>query len=291
MEFPKEWQEFELLDSGNGEKLERWGEYILRRPDPQAIWNKDNSVKEWHNPHMIYHRSNSGGGSWEELESTPEEWLINYKKLTFTIRPTQFKHTGLFPEQAVNWEKLTELINKRRNSQNPKEIKILNLFAYTGGATVACTAAGAIVTHVDASKGMTSTAKQNIIDSNLDGKGSRFIVDDVIKFVEREERRGNKYSGIIMDPPAYGRGPTGQLWEIEKNLSELVASCVKIMDDPLFFLVNAYATSFSSMALENILKDNLDSKFSVKSGEIGLKDTNRGFVLPAGLYGLAVVND
>jgi len=291
MEFPKEWQDFELLDSGNGEKLERWGEYILRRPDPQAIWNKDNSVKEWHNPHMVYHRSNSGGGSWEELNSTPEEWLINYKKLTFTIHPTQFKHTGLFPEQAVNWEKLTELINKRRNAKNPNAINVLNLFAYTGGATVACTAAGAIVTHVDASKGMTSTAKQNIIDSNLDGKGSRFIVDDVIKFVEREGRRGNKYSGIIMDPPAYGRGPTGQLWEIERNLSDLVAACAKIMEDPLFFLVNAYATSFSSMALENILKDNLDKSLTVKSGEIGLKDTNRGFILPAGLFALAQIND
>ncbi len=291
MEFPKEWQDFELLDSGNGEKLERWGKFVLRRPDPQAIWNKDNSVKQWHNPDMIYHRSNTGGGQWEDLTGVPSEWQIKYKKLTFNIKPTQFKHTGLFPEQAVNWEKLTELINRRRSSKNPNEIKVLNLFAYTGGATTACTAAGAVVTHIDASKGMTSIARQNVIDSGVDGKGTRFIVEDVIKFVEREERRGNRYSGIIMDPPAYGRGPTGQLWEIERNLSELVFQCSKIMEDPLFFLVNAYATTFSSMALENILKDNLSKDFVIKSGEVGLKDTNRGYVLPAGLYGLAQIND
>lgn len=291
MEFPKEWQDYELLDSGNGEKLERWGQYVLRRPDPQAIWNRDNSIKQWENPDMIYHRSNSGGGHWEELTSVPQDWQINYKQLTFNIRPTQFKHTGLFPEQAVNWEKLTELINRRRSRDDSKDIKILNLFAYTGGATAACTAAGAIVTHIDASKGMTTIARQNIVDSGLDGVGTRFIVEDVLKFVEREERRGNKYSGIIMDPPAYGRGPTGQLWEIENNLSDLVASCSRIIEDPLFFLVNAYATTFSSVALENILKDNLDSEFLIQSGEVGLKDSNRGFILPAGLYGLAQVND
>lgn len=290
METPKDWQDFELLDSGNGEKLERWGSYILRRPDPQAIWNKDNKVKEWHMPNMIYHRSNSGGGRWETLSKTPSEWKIKYKSLIFNIKPTQFKHTGLFPEQAVNWEKLTGLIQNTK-SKGKKEIKMLNLFAYTGGATAACTAAGAQVTHIDASKGMTSIAKQNIVDSGLDGKGTRFIVEDVIKFVEREFRRGNKYNGIIMDPPAYGRGPTGQLWEIERDLSELVEACAKIIEDPLFFLVNAYATSFSAIALENVLKDNLDSKFQITSGELGLQDTNRGFILPAGLYSLAQVND
>lgn len=288
MEFPKDWQDFELLDSGDGEKLERWGQYILRRPDPQAIWNKDNRVKEWNKSDMIYHRSNSGGGRWEVFSRMPSEWQIEYKSFTFNIKPTQFKHTGLFPEQAVNWEKLSNLISKRKKVQ--KEIKVLNLFAYTGGATVACTAAGAQVTHIDASKGMTSIARQNIIDSGLDGRGSRFIVEDVLKFVERENRRGNKYSGIIMDPPAYGRGPTGQLWEIEKDLSLLVAQCVDIMEDPLFFLINAYATSFSSTALENILKDNINN-LNIESGEVGIKDTNRGYVLPAGLYGLAVSND
>lgn len=283
MEYPTDWNDYELIDSGNGEKLERWGRFILRRPDPQAIWDKDNSIKQWNTSDMVYHRSNTGGGSWQKLSNIPAEWSIKYKDLVFNIKPTQFKHTGLFPEQAVNWNKLNKLIKSRTK----KQVKILNLFAYTGGSTVACTSAGAQVTHIDASRGMTSIAKQNIVDSNLDGKGTRFIIEDVLKFVERENRRGNKYSGIIMDPPAYGRGPTGQLWEIEYDLSNLVKQCANLLEDPLFFLINAYATSFSSTALENVLKDNLRDSFKFESGEIGLKDTNRQFILPAGLYGLA----
>lgn len=285
MEYPSDWKDFELIDSGNGEKLERWDKYILRRPDPQAIWNKDNRIKYWNKADMVYHRSNSGGGRWEVLSSIPQEWQVKYQNLTFNIRPTQFKHTGLFPEQAVNWLKLSEFIKKRRTQG--KEVKVLNLFAYTGAATVACTGAGAQVTHIDASKGMTSIAKQNIIDSKLDGFGSRFIVEDVVKFVEREIRRGNKYNGIVMDPPAYGRGPTGELWEIERDLSNLVDLCCKLLEDPLFLLVNAYATTFSAVALENVLKDSVGDSLQVTSGELGLKDTHRGFVLPAGLYGLA----
>lgn len=291
MEYPNDWRHFELLDSGEGEKLERWGSYILRRPDPQAIWKKDLSVKQWDSPHMYYHRSNTGGGRWEVLKQLPDSWSVNYGDLKFNIKPTQFKHTGLFPEQAVNWKRLSELIVERKKAAPGKEIKVLNLFAYTGGATVACTQAGAVVTHIDASKGMTTIARQNIIDSNLDNLGTRFIVEDVVKFVEREQRRGNKYSGIIMDPPAYGRGPTGQLWEIETSLGELVESCASIIEDPLFFLINAYATTFSSVALENVLKDHLNDKWITTSGEVGLKDSSRGYILPAGLFGFAKVND
>lgn len=291
MEFPNTWVDFELIDSGDGQKLERWGNFYLIRPDPQAIWEKSNT-QAWNKADKIYFRSKEGGGFWKTIQTTPDAWKIKYKSLNFNIRPTSFKHTGLFPEQAVNWEKLSSLIINQTKKTNNKP-RVLNLFAYTGGATVACTGAGAIVTHIDASKGMTSIAKQNIVDSNLDNLGTRFIVDDVIKFVEREIKRGNFYDGIIMDPPVYGRGPTGQLWEIEKDLTKLVELCSKILNhNPLFFLVNAYANSFSSYAIKNILLDKLSNfNLNITCGEIGLKDTTRGFILPAGLYGLAYSNE
>jgi 23S rRNA (cytosine1962-C5)-methyltransferase len=285
IDIAQNWKDYELIDAGEEEKLERWGKYILRRPDPQAIWDRSHdskTLKLWNEPDMFYHRSSQGGGNWENNTRVPEGWLINYKELKFNIRPTAFKHTGLFPEQASNWE---WLINKIRNSKS--EIRILNLFAYTGGATVACMYAGAHVTHVDASKGMTQVAKQNIEVSKLDNTKVRFIVDDAVKFVEREIKRGNSYDGIIMDPPAYGRGPTGQLWEIERDLTNLVDLCTQILSGkPLFFLINAYATTFSSIALENILEISISDKFEgkVTSGELGLKMSSRDLVLPCGLF-------
>ena len=282
-----EWKDYECIDAGNGEKLERWGNIILRRPDPQAIWNVDKSKWKYD---AFYHRSNKGGGYWEYKNKFPEEWSITYKNLTFKISPTGFKHTGIFPEQATNWDFMMEKISKCK-----KKVKVLNLFAYTGGATMACSSAGADVVHVDASKGMTEWAKENMKLSGLENNSIRFIVDDCLKFVEREYRRGNKYDAIIMDPPSYGRGPNKEVWKFEDNIYALINACIKILSDkPLFFLINSYTTGISSTVLENILKTALLPQFpngTVDAGEVGLPITNNNLILPCGIYGRYIGND
>ena len=267
----------------DGQKLEKWGNVILSRPDPQIIWKNKSFPNKWKQINATYHRSKTGGGSWEFNKKIPQQWQIKYKNLTFNIKPMGFKHTGLFPEQAVNWD---WMINKI--SSEKREIKVLNLFAYTGGATVACLYAGASVCHVDSSKGMTMCAKENVISSGLEKKPVRFIVDDVIKFVNREIRRGNKYDAIIMDPPSYGRGAKGEIWQIENNIYDLVELCVKVLsDNPLFFLINSYTTGISSKVLENILNLTVAKKYKGKleSGEIGLPMEESKLVLPCGIYG------
>ena len=278
------WKDYECIDAGNGEKLERWKDVILRRPDPQAIWEKSSSLELWKKPHAHYIRSKQGGGHWEYKKDIPEFWTISYKDLTFKVSPTNFKHTGLFPEQAVNWDWMMDKI-----SNSNRDIKVLNLFAYTGGATIACASSGASeVVHVDASKGMVSWAKENMELSKLQDKKIRFMVDDVLKFVQREKRRGNKYQAIVMDPPSYGRGPNGEMWKLEQQLPELIDACLELLDDkPLFFLINAYTTGFSSIALENILKMTIGKKYkgTVEAGEISLPTTENDVVLPCGIYG------
>ncbi len=275
------WTEYELLDTSDGERLERWGKYILVRPDPQVIWKGMKKHPKWKTPHAVYSRSKSGGGAWNN-NKLPEMWSISYEKLglKFMIKPMGFKHTGLFPEQAVNWEKMYDLI---KNAGRP--IKVLNLFAYTGGATVACAKAGASVVHVDASKGMTIQAKENAKLSGLENAPIRYIVDDCQKFVEREIRRGNKYDAIIMDPPSYGRGPGGEVWKLEDCIGDFInkASCI-LSDRPLFMLVNSYTTGLSPAAVGYILNTTLKSRFGGRTelDEIGLKVTQTGEVLPCG---------
>ena len=281
MDVANNWKDYEILDMANGEKLERWGNVVLIRPDPQIIWKNKSFPEKWNKANARYNRSSSGGGAWKYNSKVLENWQIKYKDLVFNIKPMGFKHTGLFPEQAVNWD---WMISKIQNAK--REIKVLNLFAYTGGATVACSYAGASVCHVDSSKGMTTWAKENIVSSGLKDRPVRFIVDDVVKFVNREIRRGNKYDGIIMDPPSYGRGTNGEVWKFEDNISDLVELCSKVLSDkPLFFLINSYTTGISSTVLENILRLNIkkDGKFS--HGEIGLPMTNSKLILPCGIYG------
>ena len=281
MDIANNWKDYEILDMANGEKLERWGNVVLIRPDPQIIWKNKSFPEKWNKANARYNRSSSGGGAWKYNSKMPENWQIKYKDLVFNIKPMGFKHTGLFPEQAVNWD---WMISKIQNAK--RDIKVLNLFAYTGGATVACSYAGASVCHVDSSKGMTTWAKENIVSSGLKDRPVRFIVDDVVKFVNREIRRGNKYDGIIMDPPSYGRGTNGEVWKFEDNISDLVELCSKVLSDkPLFFLINSYTTGISSTVLENILRLNIkkDGKFS--NGEIGLPMTNSKLILPCGIYG------
>lgn len=277
------WTDYELIDSAGGEKLERWGKYILRRPDPQAVWT-DKSGGMWDKAAAVYHRSNSGGGHWEYISRLPERWQICYNSLTFNIKPMSFKHTGLFPEQAANWDWFGELI---RTSQRP--VRVLNLFAYTGGATVAALAAGAAVTHVDAAKGMVAWAKENVNSSGYTDAQIRYIVDDVIKFVAREQRRGKTYDAVIMDPPSYGRGPSGEVWKIENELYPLVCECVKILSDkPLFFLINSYTTGLSASVLENILSLTVKKKFGgrVTADEVGIPmSAKSGLCLPCGISG------
>ncbi len=280
-----EWIDYECLDAGNGEKVERWGKIILRRPDPQSIWLANTDNKLWENPDGFYHRSNKGGGSWEFKKELDDEWVIKYKELRFKVSPTNFKHTGIFPEQATNWDYMMEKIS---NANRP--IKVLNLFAYTGGATIACAYAGASeVVHVDAAKGMVEWAKENAHLSDLDDKKIRYIVDDCLKFVEREARRGMKYDAIIMDPPSYGRGPDGEVWKFEDNIFHLINACMGILSDkPLFFLINSYTTGISSVVLENILKTTILVKYpngKIDAGEIGLPITKNNLVLPCGIYG------
>lgn len=281
MEIANKWKDYEILDMSNGEKLERWGKYILIRPDPQIIWTKETDKNNWNKADAIYNRSNSGGGEWNFKNKLPKSWKINYEKLTFNIKPMGFKHTGIFPEQAVNWNWMIDKIQKAK-----RPIKVLNLFAYTGGASVACLFAGASVCHVDSSKGMVEWAKENVKSSNLEEKPIRYIVDDVIKFVKREIRRQNKYDAIIMDPPSYGRGKSGEVWNFEENISELIDLCIKLLSDkPLFLLINSYTTGTSSKTLENILKLNIINKEGFfSSGEIGLPMSNSEIVLPCGIF-------
>ncbi len=280
MEVANKWKDYEILDMANGEKLERWGNIYLIRPDPQIIWKKKSFPEKWNLANAKYNRSSSGGGGWKYIKKVPDNWQIKYNNLTFNIKPMGFKHTGLFPEQAFNWD---WMINKIQNAN--REIKVLNLFAYTGGATVACSYAGASVCHVDSSKGMVSWAKENIASSGLEKRPVRYIVDDVVKFVNREIRRENKYDGIIMDPPSYGRGTNGEVWKFEENISDLVELCRNVLSDkPLFFLINSYTTGISSTVLENILRLNMPKKGKISCGEIGLPMTNSKLVLPCGIF-------
>lgn len=276
----EKFNDYELIDADNGERLERWGDIILIRPDPQIIWNEGHNDPRWNNAHAIYHRSNSGGGYWEPLKKVPDVWSINYNDLTFRLKPMGFKHTGLFPEQAVNWSLAQKLIKEAN-----REISVLNLFAYTGGATVACLSAGARVTHVDASKGMVSWAKENAVASGLADRPVRWLVDDCMKFVKREIRRGNKYDAIIMDPPSYGRGPNGEVWKLEQQLSELLTDVGKILsDDPLFFFLNSYTGGLSPTILNYMVKSCIapDKNGKVYTEEIGIKVTKRDVILPCG---------
>ncbi len=289
MRLSHDWKDYKLIDAGNGEKLENWNGIILRRPDPQAMW-PINNTKIWNQVDGFYHRNDKGGGYWDFNKKLEDYWTVKYKKLTFKVSPTNFKHTGLFPEQAVNWD---FMIEKIKNSSRP--IKVLNLFAYTGGATMACSSAGAIeVVHVDAAKGMVEWAKENMRLSHLENNRIRFIVDDCLKFVLREQRRGNKYDAIIMDPPSYGRGPNGEVWKFEHNLYNLINACMNILSDkPLFFLINAYTTGISSTVLENILKTTLVPKYkgSVDADEVGLPIESNNLILPCGICGRWQAND
>ncbi len=273
------WRDYEIIDASCGEKLERWGDYILIRPDPQAIWNTKKSHEGWKHPNAHYHRSSKGGGSWEFIE-LPKQWQISYNNLTFLLKPFSFKHTGLFPEQAVNWDYMTQKI---QNAGKP--VKVLNLFAYTGGATAACAGAGASVTHVDASKGMVTWAKENAAASGLASAPIRYLVDDCVKFVEREIRRGNHYDGILMDPPSYGRGPGGEVWKIEEKIHSLVKLCSKLLSEqPLFFIINSYTTGLQPAVLSYIINTEI-TKYrggKVKADEIGLPVSSNGLSFPCG---------
>lgn len=277
-----QWKDYEVIDTSTGEKLERWGDYILVRPDPQVIWNTPKNNAGWRKKNGHYHRSVKGGGEWE-FWNLPEEWSIHYKELTFHLKPFSFKHTGLFPEQAVNWDWFSELI---RNAGRP--IKALNLFAYTGGATLSAAKAGANVTHVDASKGMVAWAKENAAASGLKGAPIRWLVDDCVKFVEREIRRGNQYDAIIMDPPSYGRGPKGEIWKIEESIYPFIELTTQILTDkPLFYLVNSYTTGLQPAVLTYMIQTALVPRFGgvVESSEIGLPVSSNGLILPCGASG------
>ena len=275
------WKDYEVIDCSKGEKLERWGNYLLVRPDPQVIWDTPKREKGWKKMNAHYHRSKKGCGEWEFFD-LPQQWSINYGSLTFQLKPFSFKHTGLFPEQAVNWDWFSEKI---RHAGRP--IKVLNLFAYTGGATIAAAAAGASVTHVDASKGMVTWAKENAASSGLSDAPIRWIVDDCVKFVEREIRRGKKYDAIIMDPPSYGRGPKGEIWKIEEAIYPLVQLCAQLLTDrPLFFLINSYTTGLQPAVLSYMISTALVSfDGTVVADEIGLRVSSNGLVLPCGASG------
>ncbi len=286
MRYSKDWIDYELLDCSYGERLERWGDVILIRPDPQAVFKTKRKDPRWKNAHAKYIRSKTGGGHWETYKKVPDVWSIKYKDLTFNLKPMGFKHTGLFPEQAVNWDSVSEIIKK-----SEKPFKVLNLFAYTGGATLACLNAGAEVTHVDASKGMVNWAKENAKTSMLSDRPVRWLVDDCKKFVEREIRRGKKYHGIIMDPPSYGRGPGGEVWKIEDEIFDLVSLCDEILaDDAKFFLINSYTAGLSPAVMEYILGVSVLNKRQgkISCDEIGLPVTQTGRVLPCGSSAFAV---
>ena len=280
MRFCEDFFDYELIDAVDGERLERWDNIILIRPDPQIIWSGKKSDKRWREAHAVYHRSQSGGGYWEQLKKVPDVWSVKFRDLTFNLKPMGFKHTGLFPEQAVNWDMCAKAIER-----SGKECKVLNLFAYTGGATVSALKAGAQVTHVDASKGMVLWAKENAVSSGVADRPVRWLVDDCLKFVAREIRRGNKYDGIIMDPPSYGRGPNGEVWKLEQNLAELLNSVGQLLsDDAQFFLLNSYTGGLSPTILNYMVKEYVvkDRSGEVVTDEIGLKVSNRDIVLPCG---------
>lgn len=280
MRYSENWKDYELIDCSGGERLERWGDVILIRPDPQIIWDSGKKNPLWRNAHARYHRSNKGGGSWEMYKKVPQSWSIKYQNLKFNVKPMGFKHTGVFPEQAVNWDWASEKIKKEN-----RPLSILNLFGYTGCATLACMDAGAKVCHVDASKGMVNWAKENAQISKLADRPVRWLVDDCVKFVQREVRRGNKYDGIIMDPPSYGRGPSGEIWKIEEKLYSLIELCIQVMsDNPSFLILNSYTTGLSPAVMEYLLNVQLVSRFGgkVSSDEIGLKVTDSGRCLPCG---------
>ena len=289
------WKDYEVIDTSSGEKLERWGEYKLVRPDPQVIWNTPKKDGGWKKPNAHYHRSKKGGGSWEFFD-LPDEWSISYPleagELTFRLKPFSFKHTGLFPEQAANWDVFSSIIIKQRKKQPDRQIKVLNLFAYTGGATVAAAKAGAAVTHVDASKGMVGWAKENAAASGLADAPIRYLVDDCGKFVEREIRRGNKYDGIIMDPPSYGRGPKGEIWKIEESVFPFIErASLLLSDDALFFFVNSYTTGLAPAVLKYMISVALKGRSgSVEADELGLPVTDTGLVLPCGATGRYIHN-
>lgn len=284
-----QWNDYEVIDCSKGEKLERWGDYLLVRPDPQVIWDTPKKEKGWRKMNGHYHRSSKGGGEWEFFQ-LPKEWTIQYslpinKKLTFHLKPFSFKHTGLFPEQAANWKWFSQLIADAVSKG--RQVKVLNLFAYTGGATLAAAAAGASVTHVDASKGMVTWAKENAISSGLKDAPIRWLVDDCVKFVEREIRRGNHYDAIIMDPPSYGRGPKGEIWKIEESVYPLIQLCSQILtDNPLFFLINSYTTGLQPAVLSYMISTVLGTaNGTVTASEIGLPVSSNGLVLPCGASG------
>ncbi|MBD5508053.1 MAG: SAM-dependent methyltransferase [Lachnospiraceae bacterium] len=281
------WKDYEVIDCSKGEKLERWGEYLLVRPDPQVIWDTPRTDGRWKKKNGHYHRSSKGGGEWEFFH-LPQEWSIEYRSLTFRLKPFSFKHTGLFPEQAVNWDWFSSIIKDARTKAPDKPFKVLNLFAYTGGASLAAASAGASVTHVDASKGMVSWAKENAAASGLSDAPIRWLVDDCVKFVEREIRRGNTYDGIIMDPPSYGRGPKGEIWKIEENIFPFICLAAKLLSkDARFFLVNSYTTGLQPAVLTYMIHTALVPQFGghVESSEIGLPVTTSGLVLPCGASG------
>lgn len=279
-----EWKDYELLDMAKGQKLEKWGKYILIRPDPQIVWDKKTNPKLWEKADAKYIRSNTGGGHWEKYSKIDENWSIRYKNLVFNLKPMGFKHTGLFPEQAVNWDYIISKVSQR--TKKNQEVKVLNLFAYTGGATVAALSAGASVCHVDSSQGMVNWAKENVSSSGLRERPVRFLVDDVVKFVNRGIRRNNKYDMIIMDPPSYGRGKNGEVWSIEKDINNLLCLCSKILsDNPISVIINTYTGGLSGTIIENVAKlafsENNPKK--IFHNEIGLRQKNSEFVLPCGI--------
>lgn len=278
----EQWKDYEVIDCSAGEKLERWGEYVLVRPDPQVIWDTPRENALWEKANAYYHRSKSGGGSWE-FKNLPKQWQIEYKGLRFNLKPFAFKHTGLFPEQAVNWDWFGEKIKNAGRA-----VKVLNLFAYTGGATLAAAHAGAMVTHVDASKGMVTWARENAVSSGLDDAPIRWLVDDCVKFVQREIRRGSRYDAVIMDPPSYGRGPKGETWKLEENIFEFIKLCSELLcDNPLFFLVNSYTTGLSPAVLTYMISETVGKKYKgeTMSQELGLPVADTGLALPCGASG------
>lgn len=289
MKFNDEWKDYQVIATGDGMKLERWKDIVLLRPDPQVVWSAKSPLSAKSGINAVYNRV-SGGGSWQILKPMPDHWFVGWRDLVFQVKPMGFKHTGLFPEQAMNWDSMINIINSCKQKDPTRRLKILNLFAYTGGATVACTSAGAEVTHVDSDKNMVEIAKQNMHFSHLDSRHARYIVDDCKKFVEREIRRGNTYDAIIMDPPSYGRGPNGEMWKMEENIFELVTLCAKLLsDNPMFFLINSYTTGFQPTVIKNLLIRALEGKkFSyIESDEIGVP-TGEGIVLPCGCSGICV---
>ncbi len=280
MRITNDWKDYRLIDASNGKRLEKWGGYVLVRPDPQIIWENHNPSPLWQTADAVYHRSSSGGGSWEYKRRLPESWNIKYKNLSFTVKPTGFKHTGIFPEQAVNWDLCSEFI---KNSG--REINVLNMFAYTGGATLACAAAGAKVCHLDAVKGMVDWGRANAALSGLSEKPIRWIVDDAVKFLGREIRRGTRYDAIILDPPSYGRGTNGEMWRLEDNICSLMNMCGEVLTDkPLFIVLNSYTTGLSSYVMTYLLQMTIGRKFKIRvdSQEIGLPVEQTGLAIPAG---------